>query len=94
MSVASSARLSILADAERMLQPIGETGWTRQRIVDVVSTNGRLAMPWDARKRSLRKVLLELCKARILSHVSNAKKCSFYVFHPEYKRETWLTRAS
>jgi len=90
MSAAESSRVmrqAMLSNADIMTRPIGETGWTRQRILDIMSSSGKLVIPYQFMKKCLKKAIGELCKARILSHVSDANRCHFYAFHPEYKKE-------
>lgn len=90
MSAAESSRAmrqAMLSNADVMTRPIGETGWTRQRILDIAKTSGKFVIPYEDMKKCLKNAMAEMCKARILCNVSNARRHHFYIFHREYKKE-------
>lgn len=75
----AARRKALLGDSERMLAPIGKTGWTRQQIIDLTKTHGYFKIYSSLSKKSIRKVLRELCDLRILYCTKATAGSSIYV---------------
>lgn len=75
----AARRKALLADAEKMLAPIGKTGWTRQQIIFLTEEHGYFKIYGSLTKKSIRKVLRELCELRILYCTKATPGLSVYV---------------
>lgn len=75
----AARRKELLTDASRMLAPIGKTGWTRQQIIDLTAEHGYFKLYPELSKKSIRKVLRELCELRILYCIKAGSGASLFV---------------
>jgi siroheme synthase (precorrin-2 oxidase/ferrochelatase) len=78
---------NLLQNAELMLRPIGESSWTRQAIVDHAKENRNFVLLPEHDSKPMRKVLRELCGARILYCTTNKPDKKVYIMPSDLRQK-------